>query len=307
MRSILNILFLLALSLSVFAQREIVMSQYMYNKYSINPAFGGSHDVLSVFGSYHKQWLGFDNSPTGSLFTIHSPMKNEKVALGLNLYGEKYAVSSSAGFSFSYTYRMFLKKKRTLALGVSGGLINYASNWNEVVYADYSESYVTDDVFSSSEQSMSPWIGCGVAWYSPEFFIGLSVPNLVYYDVYYTNTNTVDFNKLDYLLTGGYLFTLNDILAIQPSALLRVNPDDKTFADISGTVVYMDRLFLGVSYRTTQEIIGIIGCNINPQLRCTYSLDYNMSNLGKYNNGTHEISFQFDFGYKIKTPNPKYF
>ncbi len=298
---------MLAISFSVCAQREIVMSQYMYNKYSINPAFGGSHDVLSVFGSYHKQWVGFDNSPTGSLLTIHSPLKNEKVALGLNFYGEKYAVSSNTGFSFSYTYRMFLRGNKKLAFGVSGGMISYNSNWNQVVYADYSESYVTDDVFDSSEKSMSPWIGFGCAYYSSKYFVGVSIPNLVYYDIYYTNKNTVDFNRLDYLFTAGYLFPLNESLSIQPSGLLRVNPDDETFADISATAVYLDRILFGVSYRTTNEMIAVVGCNINQQLRCTYSLDYNMNSLGKYNNGTHEISLQFDFGFKINTPNPKYF
>ncbi len=307
MRYVLNIFLLLIIATSVFAQKEVVMSQYMYNKYNINPAFGGSHEVLSAFGSYRKQWLGFDKSPSGSLFTVHSPLKNDRVALGLQIFNESYAVSSNTGFNVSYTYRLFLRNDKILSFGLSGGLINYSSNWSEVVYADYSEAYELDNVFESTEQTSMPWLGFGAALYSHNYFAGFSVPGIMHYDSYDTTNNSIDFAAIDYLLTGGYKYAFNQQFAMQPSFLLRVNPNDETFVDISVTGIYKDNFFIGATYRTTDEMIAIVGCNINQQLRCTYSLDYNLGGLGTYNNGTHEISLQYDFGFKVKTANPKYF
>ncbi len=66
-------------------------------------------------------------------------------------------------------------------------------------------------------------------------------------------------------------------------------------------------IWLGVSYRTTEEIVGLLGYQVTPQMRLSYSFDYSTGEIGSYNNGTHEIAIQFDFGYKIKTPNPKFF
>ena len=76
---------------------------------------------------------------------------------------------------------------------------------------------------------------------------------------------------------------------------------------VSATAILLKSLMIGASYRTVGDIVGILGYQINPQLRFTYSLDYSMEKIASYNNGTHEVSLQFDFGYKIHSPNPKFF
>lgn len=287
---------------SVSAQREVIMSQYMYNKYVINPAFGGSHEALSLYGSFRKQWLGFDNSPNGSFFSAHSPLKNEKVALGVQVYNEKIAVSNNTGFNISYTYRIVMQNESQLTFGVSAGMVNYISNWTDVLLVD-----TDDDAFERGEQSWAPWFGFGVGLYHNKYFFGASIPSLIYHDRYETAENSLDFEKLDYIVTGGYLFELNNDFAIQPSALLRVNPNQNSFLDVGATAFLLKSLMFGVSYRTTNEIIGIFGYQITSQLRFTYSLDYDIDPIGSYNNGTHEVAVQFDFGYKINSPNPKFF
>jgi type IX secretion system PorP/SprF family membrane protein len=301
MRYILSI-FIFLVSISAISQREVIMSQYMYNKYTINSAFAGSHDVLSVFGSYRKQWMGFDDSPAEASFTLHSPLKNERVALGAQFYNETYGVVNNTGFSASYAYRIPLKNQSVLAFGVSAGLVSYQSDWSDVELVDEDPS-----VFGYADQSTAPSIGFGAALYGSKYFAGLSVPSFIYHDTYLTEENSVDFTKIDYLITGGYLFKLNDMLSLQPSALIRMNLDDKTYMDVSATALLFHTLMIGSSYRTTDEIIGMVGYQVNTQLRFTYSLDYNMESLGSYNNGTHEVSIQYDFGYKINSPNPKFF
>ena len=292
----------LLVTFSIDAQREIIMSQYMYNRYNINPAFGGSHDVMSVFGSYRKQWMGFEESPASALFTIHSPLKNEKVGLGAQIFNESYAIASNTGFNISYAYRMALKNNKKLALGVSAGYINYKSNWGEADVVD-----MQDPAFAATEQTSAPLFGFGAALYDSKFFAGVSVPTFLYHDRFITGDNSVDFNKIDYLVTAGYLFELSENVSVQPSALLRVNLDQKTFVDVSATAILLRSLMIGASYRTVGDIVGILGYQITPQFRFTYSLDYSVESIGSYNNGTHEVALQFDFGYKINSPNPKFF
>lgn len=287
---------------SLYAQKELKMSQYMYNKYVMNPAFGGYHEVLSLYSSFRKQWLGFDNSPKGAFFSMHSPLKNEKIALGIQFFNEKIAITHNAGFNISYAYRVTLQNKAKLAFGISAGMVNYKSNWNEVILVD-----AEDHVFDGAYQSSAPWLGFGVGIYDHKYFAGFSIPSFIFYDRYEAGENVLDFSKIDYLVTGGYLFNLSEDISLQPSVLIRINPNQKTYFDFGATTILMRSFIVGVCYRTTNEITGIVGYQITPQFRFTYSLDYDIDPIGSYNSGTHEIAIQFDFGYKINSPNPKFF
>ncbi|TLX77539.1 type IX secretion system membrane protein PorP/SprF [Labilibacter sediminis] len=296
------IIFIVCIATVSFAQKEVRMSQYMYNKYVINPAFGGSHEALSLFGSFRKQWIGIENSPQGAFFSMHSPLNNEKVALGIQVFSENIAVANNTGFNASYTYRIKLANEANLALGVSAGLVNYKSNWSDVALVD-----PVDEAFGNTEQSMAPWLGFGVGVYHNKYFAGFSIPSFLFHDRFGTGDNSLDFASIDYLLTAGYLFQLSSGFSIQPSSLIRINGSQKSYVDMGCTGVLMNALMIGVSYRTTNEVVGILGYQVTPQFRFTYSLDYDIDPIGSYNNGTHEIAIQFDFGYKINTPNPKFF
>ena len=73
-------LFLTTLGMSnwVYAQQDAQYTQYMYNPMNINPAYAGSRDVLSIFGMHRTQWVGLEGAPTTNVFSIHTPLKNER-------------------------------------------------------------------------------------------------------------------------------------------------------------------------------------------------------------------------------------
>ncbi|GAF01669.1 PorP/SprF family type IX secretion system membrane protein [Saccharicrinis fermentans] len=298
----LTIMILITLTVSATAQKELIMSQYMHNKYSINAAFGGSHETLSAYASYRKKYASFENSPSGGLFTVNSPLKNEKLALGFQFFNDQFISSQNTGFNISYTYRIQLNKETKLGLGISAGMINYKYDWNDVLLVDK-----VDIEFSHSEQTMAPWIGFGAAIYHDKYYAGLSIPSLLYYDRFGSEESTLEHTKIDYLWTAGYIYKISDHFTLQPSIFVRLNMDDETFADISATTFIMRSVILGASYRTTHQIIGVAGVQISPQFRCTYSYDYNTDPIGSYNGGTHEVALQFNFGFKVNSPDPKFF
>ncbi len=302
MKLFIGILLFSLFSTIAFSQREIVMSQYMYNKYNINPAFAGSHEVLSLYASFQKQWLGFDNSPSGGIASIHTPLKKENMAVGFQCYSEKFGVTNSSGFSFSYAYRLQLNETAKLSFGLSAGLSFLNNKWNNASLVDSD-----DPTFAEIDQMTAPWIGFGAAVYSRKYFAGLSIPSLLYADIYYSGENKLDFTNIDYLFTAGYFWEVNDQLQLHPAVLAKINPENESFADISFSSIYNNAFILGVNYRTSKHCVGMLGYQINNQLRVTYSLDYDLNSIETYSNGTHEIGLQFDFGYKIITPNPKFF
>jgi len=67
--------------------------------------------------------------------------------------------------------------------------------------------------------------------------------------------------------------------------------------------------WLGLGYRTGDALIGMVEYNFTNKLRAGYSYDFTTSDLGTYNNGSHEIMIAFDFGEDviIKKTSPRYF
>ena len=64
---------------SVKAQQLPQFTQYMYNTISINPAYAGSRETLSIVGLHRSQWVGIDQGPTTQTLSIHAPLRNEKI------------------------------------------------------------------------------------------------------------------------------------------------------------------------------------------------------------------------------------
>ena len=87
-----------------------VYSQYLQNGMVINPAYTGTREVLSGTLSYRMQWMGTSGSPLLQSLSVHSPMKNDKVALGLTAQFMKYGATRSTSLYGSYAYHIRMKR-----------------------------------------------------------------------------------------------------------------------------------------------------------------------------------------------------
>ena len=77
---------MLLLSVSTaFSQQLPQFTQYMFNTISINPAYAGSRETLSIVGLHRSQWVGFDGAPTTQAFAVNSPLKNKNMGMGYML------------------------------------------------------------------------------------------------------------------------------------------------------------------------------------------------------------------------------
>jgi len=79
----ISILLLGLSSFSLLGQQDAQYTQYIYNTTSINPAYAGSRDVLSIVGLHRSQWVGLDGAPRTSTLSLHSPVGvSRRVGLG---------------------------------------------------------------------------------------------------------------------------------------------------------------------------------------------------------------------------------
>ena len=120
-----GIVFMLLLTSVTFAQQLPQFTQYMFNTISINPAYAGSRETLSVIGLHRSQWVGLEGGPQTQTLSIHAPLRNEKVGLGLSVINDELGFENFQYVygDFSYTITTGLNSK--LAFGIKGIGLRY--------------------------------------------------------------------------------------------------------------------------------------------------------------------------------------
>ena len=81
-----------------------------------------------------------------------------------------------------------------------------------------------------------------------------------------------------------------------------------TRLDLSGNFILADLVWVGGSWRTTEQVaVGILQVQMNPQLMFGFSYDYPTGRMHTYSSGSSEFILRYEFGYKVSAANPRYF
>ncbi len=309
-------LFILSLnSLTGFGQeKDVFFSQYWVNGLALNPAYAGSREVFTLSTLYQKKWTGVDGSPVNYTFSAHTPMKNEKVALGLFIMNQSYGVTSNTQVHFDYAYR-FNAGNGKISLGLKGGVSFINENMGKLL--DGLDD-PTDPVFTAVDQNyIQPDFGFGAYFYNPRYFVGFSIPNMMNYrldTVSYKYAPSVSPELYSYTLTAGIIIGKSKTFKWRPSFLLVYNTGYESIRyDINNNFIFFnDFLWLGTSYRSgghypSQVLVMNIELHLNKQFMLGYSYDYTLGNLNNALNGTHEIVLRYEFGFTVNASDPRYF
>jgi type IX secretion system PorP/SprF family membrane protein len=295
------ILFLILCMHTMAQEKALLYSHYTFNGLAINPAYAGSHDMLSVSISHRNQWMGFEGAPTYNIFGAHTPLKNTSMGLGLLVMNESIGLRKYTGFYVNYAHRLNLGNGK-LSLGLKAGL---STGKFDVV--DLGND---DVVFSESTSSyLLPNFGFGIYYYSKRFYAGVSVPLILGYDTNETGEVTAyhDFNKYAYYVTAGLTLNMATNWQIQPSALVEYEKSGGIVADGGLSFLYKDLLRFGGSYRNKQAIVMLLDYKVTYQLKVGIAYDYGLNEINEYNRNSFEIALEYNFGYKIKASNPTIF
>lgn len=287
------------------AQFEPQFTQYMFNEMFINPAYAGSRGHMALTAVYRNQWVGLDGAPKTQTFSAHTPLKNERFGVGLNVMNEEIGVTKDLSFFGNYAYRVPMRTG-FFSLGLSAGLINHTERLLDIKTQD-----INDNSFMGTPQVTVPNAGFGSYYHSRNFYVGLSIPRLLQNSVD-ANTgkalNRANLNYWHYYLMGGYVHELNENMKLKPTFMMKAVTGAPLVADIGMHALFNETFWLGVSYRTGDSWAAITQFQITHQLRMGYSYDYTMTELQQFNSGTHEITLGYDFSFsKNKIVTPRYF
>ena len=198
----------LFLSINFYGQQQPQFTQYMYNTIAVNPAYAGSLNALSINFLSRSQWTGIKDGPETQTLSINSPLRNEKVGVGVSFLKDQlgYESFTSAYGDFSYTIKA--SEKVNLAFGIKAGATYYKVD--EELLAD------SDPYFNERLNRWNMNVGAGVLLHTNKWYVGLSVPRIINHD----KSNESQYQSLDrvhYFLISGYVFNLGENLKFKPT------------------------------------------------------------------------------------------
>ncbi|HOO99648.1 MAG TPA: type IX secretion system membrane protein PorP/SprF [Bacteroidales bacterium] len=285
-----------------------VYSQYLHNGLMINPAYAGTRGSLNATLSYRMQWMGIADAPRLQTFSLHTPFKNDKVALGLEARFMQYGISRSSNVYAVYAYHIRFAKSR-LSFGLKAGADISNTDYTGLLGVSRPDPVFPEEVVSY----VFPNAGAGVYYSSDRIFAGLSVPSFLFYRSSGGSSTQAyhSFSEYDIIFSAGGLITFTPDFKFKPSMLLDLSMHDAdkiNQLDINGNFIISDLLWVGASWRTTEQVlVAHLQVNIGQQLMIGFSYDYPAGRLTNYSKGSTEFILRYEFGSKVSASNPRYF
>jgi len=304
-------LILLLFNIGLKGQQLPIYSQYVMNKFLLNPAVAGYDGYTSVNLTARDQWLGFVNSPRTFAISGQTRLlgdvrilrgrrvkKNpEKAAwmkgigLGGCLHNDRNGIINRTGLQFTYAYHINLNNESQLSLGLAGTCFQFTIDEGDAVLTD------TDDPLLNGMKRVFfvPDANFGVYIANDILYAGLSVSQLFGSYVKMGKMKYSNYRMLrHYYLTAGCRFYFENDFKVEPSILIKTTKNNLQ-VDISSKFYYRDDYWGGISYRTNSALIFMTGIKVN-KFYFGYAFDVTLSNIKKYSSGSHEIIIGSKFG-----------
>jgi len=282
-----------------YSQQPIQYSQYMQNKYALNPAYGGLEGSLSVFAGIRSQWSQLNGSPKAQNFSAHLPMYNLQGSIGFSLQNETSTDFSMVTFTGSYNYVMelpigavsFGAKLGLNRLSINGGNLVTPSGVYEGSVAEHNDPILGNDERSGA----GPVWGIGGYFISDELEIGLSLDAFPSHSI---GLGEISYQRKQNVgLYAQYNLLYSNLWTFSPSIYVK-SDFTQTQVDVFGKVNYSN-LFGGIGLRgysgsSMDALIILMGVQFNKHYRLSYSYDLGISELRHYHDGTHEFTLNYN-------------
>lgn len=297
---------LIICSYTAYSQQDALLTQYMFNKSLVNPAYTGTQERLSAVATSRNQWVNIDGAPLTNAISIHSPAYRNTMGMGGTVIQDKIGPMNDITMMGSYSYKLKFNKS-TLSMGVQLGLKYKKFDMGMYKMKDTDDEYI----LNQQDNDLMPDANFGVYWYSKDYYLGLSTKQLFggkYAEVEEGGKTVYSELSQHLFMMGGYVFHLNNDLICRPSTLLKYVQNAKMQVDYNLSFLVKNFVWLGSSYRTGNQMAFMTEMNLSDNLSFGYSYDLNLNRIGKYNSGSHEFMLSYYFSLvKTRKLSPRYF
>ena len=289
---IVAVLTILAQAGKVKAQQDPLYTQYTDNLLVVNPGFAGSKNIGNVLVVARTQWVSFDGAPATRSFSYNTPVEKKNVGIGFSLLSDKIGPMKQTGFYADYSYFLNISENLRLGMGIKAGVSFYRANLTDLI------TITPDPIFDNDiYENFLPNIGIGFFLSSDKTYVGLSAPRLIENKITRENVSTEYVNKqqIHLYFVAGNRFDLNENFQLKTSGMMKWVKSAPISLDINALFGFKDKFWLGAMYRFDAAYGVIAQFKPIPELTIGYSYDITITDLGGYQNGTHEVMLSYDF------------
>ena len=286
------------------AQQDPSSSHYMYNIANYNPGASGSAGLFSATASSRQQWVGFDGAPSTTTFNVNAPVEilRERHGLGFTVTSDIIGFDSNISIAGTYAYLMNLGIG-TLGIGVNLGMVNtnIDPTWSIPDGNDFTPADQDPLIPGNKESFVAFDAGFGLYLKNEKYYAGLSVTHLNQPKIKYSEATP--YLSRHYYITAGYTVQLtNPSFELLPSVWGLVN-DGVTQFSATTLLQYNKKVWGGLSYRSSDALIGIVGVELYNGIRICYAYDFPLSDIRTATSGSHEILVNYCFDFSLgKSP-----
>jgi type IX secretion system PorP/SprF family membrane protein len=327
-------------SAALLAQAKPFYTQYILNNYILNPAVTGIENYTDIKLSNRNQWTGINGAPVTTYFSAHAPIGKEDLrtsatsfeipgsdprgtrlwqeytppdphhGIGITAMNDKAGYINRWSVNGTYAYHKPLSVKTTLSAGFSGGITSVNLDRTKIEWGSLDPNDPAIGISSGELKKLKPELGAGLWLYSAQYFVGVSVLNIVPGKAkFVTDDKYGTFYTPNYFLTAGYRFSLTDEIMAMPSVMMQYWKPQLAGYHANLKLQYLDKLWVGGSYRVSDLISGysaMAGINVSNTFNISYAYENaTTSRLRNYTRNTHEIMLGFIIGNKYSQACPR--
>jgi type IX secretion system PorP/SprF family membrane protein len=320
MKKLIILISMILLGQLLAAQQLPIYSQYLYNKFLINPAHAGSDGYTSINVTAREQWVGYSGAPrTYSLSwqtrllkkgynvkenimhkTVYRPKTDGKVGFGAYIFSDKNGLVRKTGFQTTYSYHLWLQDLTQLSFGLALNGYYFTVDVDEGSFLNPDEPMLNNNL---RKGVFVPNADFGVYLLNPNYDLGLSAQQLFGSTVIIGDLGGVEYKMYrHYYLFGSYNFRSGEKNVIQPSILVKTSEQLLPQADFGATYIYNGSFWAGIAYRTSGAIIAnvmvkyVLNNTQKSSLYFGYAFDFTANKIQNATYGSHEITVAVRFG-----------
>ena len=294
MRRIIHIVLLVTIFMPVnlSGQQLPHYTQYMFNDFVINPAIAGIHNYYQIRTNHRFQWVGLEDPPLTNSIAFYGPHAKWDMGYGGYIYNDVTGPTSRTGFTGAYAYNITVTGDIRLSMGLSLSLLQFRVDGTQLNPKDVSDP----SILNMTSTSYMPDAGLGVYLYAENYYVGLSVAQLLNNNVkIFENKNGLNRLKTHFNLVGAYSFEVDRDWILEPSVMFKGTAPKEISFDITARTEWKKMLWGAVSYRFRDAVSILLGYSYEETLFFGYAYDIGITTLRKYNTGTHEIMIGYRF------------
>ncbi len=301
MKNQLLFVLMLMLSSAVYGQQIEDFSLLRENAFILNPAVAGTEGWIHGVATFRKEFLQINQSPYTAVLAMNGMVLSKNIGLGGYLVDDVTGPTAKTGANLAFAYNLPIKKKynnadpdHILSFGASVTIVQYRLNGSELQPTNPGDP----QLIVANGTKIFPDASFGIYYkYKEDFFAGFSVPQIMGLNINYQSKDGTAAIKTEQqlnFLVGGKISFNRGKLSIDPVADFRYQKGAPPQGDIGLRFTAKNMVWVGVNYRTLNQVVFEGGFNVKDVFKLSYAYDLNTTGYTQQVGGTHEVSLSFN-------------